>query len=152
MKQKIVFITALFGFVIALINCSKTHDWENLRIININKETAHATLISYPDETSVLTMKRGTSSNFTVLNGAWKFKWVPKHQKAPKNFHHEGYDDSQWDEIKVPSNWQLEGYHTPIYTNKKYPFNDKPNPPYIERDNPVGSYHQTCTPRRKGRL
>ena len=125
--------------------CGQNKDWENPQIIEINKEPAHATLVSYPDEISALTMKREKSSNIMMLNGAWKFRWVPKHQKAPKNFHRTGYEDSEWDEIRVPSNWQLEGYGTPIYSNKKYPFITEPNPPYIERDNPVGTYRKTFT-------
>ena len=143
MKQKVFFITVFFVQAILFIACSKNKDWENPQIIEIKKEPAHATLVSYPDEISALTMKREKSSNIMMLNGVWKFKWVSEHQKAPKKFHRAGYNDSEWDEIKVPCNWQLESYGTPIYSNKKYPFTGKPNPPYIERDNPVGTYRKT---------
>ena len=115
MKTRVFFIISLFIFVVIFLACGQNKDWENPQIIEINKEPAHATLVSYPDEISALTMKREKSSNIMMLNGAWKFRWVPKHQKAPKNFHRTGYEDSEWDEIRVPSNWQLEGYGTPIY-------------------------------------
>ena len=74
------------------------------------------------------------------LNGDWKFKWVETPSKAPADFYKEGYDASNWKTIKVPANWELNGYGTPIYVNVDNEFrpNEPPLAPTI--DNPVGCY------------
>ena len=74
------------------------------------------------------------------LNGDWKFQWVDSPSKAPADFYKEGYDASGWKTIKVPANWELNGYGTPIYVNVDNEF--RPNePPFAPTvDNPVGCY------------
>ena len=74
------------------------------------------------------------------LNGDWKFKWVDSPSKAPADFYKEGYDVSSWKTIKVPANWELNGYGTPVYVNVDNEF--RPNePPFAPTvDNPVGCY------------
>ena len=135
----------LITFIVinAFISCTNNHDWENPELININKESPHATLYSFSSDTGALSMKPEKSQNLKLLNGAWKFKWVSKCHETPEHFYETTYKDNKWDNIKVPSNWQLEGYGIPIYSNKKYPFIEKPNPPHIERDNPAGAYRKT---------
>jgi beta-galactosidase len=80
--------------------------------------------------------------NYLMLNGEWLFHHSLTPEKRPVDFYREDFDTVGWHNIAVPSNWQLNGYDYPIYTNWKYPFNpDKPNVP---RDfNPVGSYKKT---------
>ena len=56
------------------------------------------------------------------LNGIWKFKLAESPLEAPRGFESAGYDDSGWDDIPVPSNWELHGYGKPVYTNMLYPF------------------------------
>ena len=74
-----------------------------------------------------------------MLNGIWKFNHVMKPSDRPLDFYKNDYDVSQWDDIDVPSNWQMRGYDFPIYTNIIYPF--PKNAPYIpDNFNPVGSY------------
>ncbi len=74
------------------------------------------------------------------LNGDWKFQWVDSPSKAPVDFYKEGYNASGWKTIKVPANWELNGYGTPIYVNVDNEF--RPNePPFAPtKDNPVGCY------------
>jgi beta-galactosidase len=73
------------------------------------------------------------------LNGKWKFNFSPTPEAAPAGFYKEDYETSQWDLIDVPSNWELKGFGTAIYTNIVYPF--KVNPPFIaHQDNPTGCY------------
>ncbi|WP_293311578.1 glycoside hydrolase family 2 TIM barrel-domain containing protein [Pedobacter sp. UBA5917] len=122
--------------------------------IGINKEAAHATLMPYPDLKQALAANRHASTFSTSLNGMWKFNWVDWPQKRPVNFYKPSYDVSGWKEIKVPSNFQVEGYGTPYYSNFNYIFQkDFPRvmstPPerftaYKER-NPVGSYRRDFT-------
>lgn len=111
-------------------------EWEDETVNHINKEAPRA---------SVMPEASMTQS----LNGDWKFNFVMTPDKRPQDFYKVDYDVSDWKTIKVPSNWQLAGYGTPIYTNVPYPF--VANPPYVmgeppkdwpayEERNSVGSY------------
>ena len=74
------------------------------------------------------------------LNGDWKFNWVESPEKAPADFYKVDYDASNWKTIKVPANWELNGYGTPIYVNVDNEFRPN-NPPLAPtKDNPVGCY------------
>ena len=116
-------------------------DWENPEVIGINKLPYHATLN--------LPSKRAECGEITLLDGVWKFRWSAEPDSRPADFWKEGFDVSGWDDIKVPGNWQTQGFGKPIYTNIIYPFAmDRPKvtsePPadyysYGHRD-PVGSY------------
>src|SRR5690606_18522366 len=77
------------------------------------------------------------------LNGDWKFHFSPDTASVPSGFHRENFVVASWDNIDVPSCWEMRGYGTPIYTNVVYPF--PVNPPYIERENPVGIYVKEFT-------
>lgn len=127
---------------------------EDPRCIGINKEPAHATLMPYANLQEALKADRHKSSFYRTLNGSWKFNWVSWPQQRPVDFYKTSYDVSGWKDIKVPSNWQVEGYGTPYYSNFTYIFKkDFPHvmsePPknwtaYKER-NPVGSYRRNFT-------
>jgi len=126
-------------------------DWENPAVIGRNRQAAHCTLMPYSDINSAKKGRPQESEWFLSLNGRWKFKWVGRPEQKPVDFFRHDYDVSGWDEITVPSNWQLQGYGTPIYTNVPYPF--QPDPPRVttappenftnyENRNPVGSYRR----------
>ena len=115
-------------------------DWQNPEIININTEKPRASFIPYQNSNAALTGKRSNSDFYHSLNGNWKFKWVAEQSLLEESFHAKEYDDSGWDNIEVPSNWQLKGYGIPIYTNIKYPF--PADPPRIKKDNPAGAYRR----------
>jgi beta-galactosidase len=124
---------------------------ENPKLLGINKEPAHATLMPYASLAEALTAKRHDSSFCRSLNGAWKFHWVERPEQRPIDFYKPDYDVSAWKTIPVPSNWQVLGYGTPYYRNAGYILQkDWPRvmtePPktftaYKER-NPVGSYRR----------
>jgi beta-galactosidase len=117
-------------------------DWENPAIVGRNKEAPHATRMPFPDAETALTGDRAASPWHRSLNGAWKFSWSPNPGKRPVDFYRPDFDVAGWDEITVPSNWQLQGYGYPIYTNIRYPWGE-PDPPRVpEDDNPVGSYRR----------
>ncbi|HUT28810.1 MAG TPA: glycoside hydrolase family 2 TIM barrel-domain containing protein [Sedimentisphaerales bacterium] len=126
-------------------------DWEDPAVIGRNREAAHCTLMPYSDISSAKKGRPQESPWFMSLNGMWKFKWVGRPEQRPVEFFKGEYDVSGWDEITVPSNWQLQGYGTPIYSNVPYPFQADPprvtsTPPenftnYKNRD-PVGSYRR----------
>ena len=114
-------------------------DWENPQMFNLNREEPNATMISYPDELSALEDNKANSPNCLSLDGIWKFNYVDSPDKRPYWFFKDDYDVRDWDDIEVPSNWQMKGYDVPIYVNITYPF--KNDPPNIPHDwNPVGSY------------
>lgn len=134
-------------------------EWENELIFGVNKEPGHNTYIPYPSVESLKADKyfekpweTPNSDYYLSLNGNWKFHWVKQPSERPVNFYKTNYDVSSWKEIPVPSNWEMHGYGTPIYTNITYPF--KNNPPLIQPQkgytnetevNPVGSYRRDFT-------
>ncbi len=118
--------------------------WENSQIHRINSEPAISTFYHFDNYTDALYNDLKNSPYHLYLNGRWKFNWVRKPADRPINFYKPEFDVSQWDEIDVPANWELQGYGIPIYTDVEYPFPS--NPPYIPHDyNPVGSYRKTFT-------
>ena len=119
----------------------KIPDWENLAVLSKNREAPHCTLVPYNNLEGVIQGRPEESPFYLSLNGTWKFNWVRKPAERPEHFYQEDFDISAWDEIKVPGNWELQGFGVPIYTDTEYPF--PANPPHIPHDyNPVGSYRR----------
>lgn len=135
------------------------NDWEDETIYAVNKEPGHATYVPFPSVESLKSSpdyrkawERPNSSRYQLLNGNWKFNWVKQPSERPVDFYKPGYDVSDWKEIPVPSNWEMHGYGTAIYTNVTYPHRNLP--PYIrprqgytivDEPNPVGSYRRDFT-------
>jgi len=120
------------------------NEWENPEVVDRNKEDGRSFFILYQDEASAKVNTPEKSSLYKSLNGTWKFDIVKKPSERPLDFYKTDLQDENWDEIPVPSNWELEGYDIPIYTNITYPF--PKNPPYIdEAYNPLGSYRKSFT-------
>ena len=102
--------------------------WNDVNVYEINR--------LYP-RTNVIPSGEGWRQ---CLNGDWKFYWVDSPTKAPEDFYKVDYDVSQWNTIKVPANWELNGYGIPIYVNVDNEFRPN-NPPYAPtKENPVGCY------------
>ena len=117
-------------------------DWENPEMFSQNKEDPHVTLISFTDEESALLAENANSPNYISLDGIWKFNLVKSPDQRPCWFFKDDFDTRSWDDIEVPSNWEMKGYDVPIYVNITYPH--KKDPPYIQDDyNPVGSYKRS---------
>ena len=120
-------------------------DWENPGLFEINRVKAHADFIPYAEARQMLAGIKDDSPYFMSLNGTWKFHWVRSPDERPRYFFKEDYDVRKWDEIDVPSNWEMCGYGIPIYIDEGYPF--EKNPPFIHHDdNPVGSYRRDFIP------
>lgn len=141
MKMKTAWVSVLSGMMFSLCACGGEvlNDWENPAVTQINKEPRHATLMPF-ESMEQASLDKTASPYFKSLNGTWKFKWVKTPEQRPLDFFEPDFDAAAWDEIDVPSCWQMRGYGTPIYTNIEYPF--KKNPPFIggENGNSVGSY------------
>jgi beta-galactosidase len=111
----------------------------NPEVHRVNTLPPHATLHHSDKIDEVLLKNPHDFSTIKYLNGTWQFHWVRKPADRPKEFYSPAYNDSAWDSIEVPSNWELKGYGVPIYTDVEYPF--PCDPPNIPEDyNPVGSY------------
>ena len=118
----------------------KTNDWENQKVLEKNRLKSRAYFIPYPDVDTALTFQRETSERIRMLNGKWKFYYASSPLEVPQGFYSEDYNVDDWDEIRVPSNWQMEGYGHPHYTNVMYPF--PVDPPKVPSENPTGSYRR----------
>ena len=153
-------------FTISLITCAMlAHaqdgtEWDNPNISNVNKETAHTVSIPYGNVDQVKGNDMSQSPYYIDLDGTWKFKWVGNPNNAPKNVFAPDYNDTAWDNISVPSSWQVYGIHNgknwdkPLYCNVQYPFSYDRNTYSIMAErpgwfsynssmpNPVGTYRR----------
>ena len=96
------------------------YNWENSEIFKINKEDGHVIAIPYDDIQSAVQKK---NSPFKMsLNGMWKFHWQRGIKKGlPAGFYEDGFNPKDWDDIEVPSIWQLKGYGVPVYYASTFP-------------------------------
>lgn len=147
-------LSVLFALTAAAF--SQSPDWENQAVFRINKEAPRATSMPFPDRESALSKKRLESPWCQMLNGTWKFHYAGHPDARPADFFKPDFDVSGWKEIPVPSNWQMQGYGVPVYTNSEYPFAADPprvmgEPPAhftnfpADQRNPVGSYRRNFT-------
>ena len=143
-RSRIVLVFLAFCLIFFLASEAspeKLNDWENPLVVGRNKEAPHVPALSFSDMKSALKGSPQATPYYKSLNGQWKFHWVGKPSDRPLDFYKPDYDVSAWDEIPVPSCWEMHGYGIPIYTNVTYPF--PANPPSIPHDyNPVGSYRR----------
>lgn len=113
-------------------------DWENPSLVHRNRLPARAYADAYPDRGTILS---GQSSPWRrTLNGRWQFHFATSPAEAPAGFEREDFDTNKWNDIPVPSNWQMLGYGRPHYTNVMYPF--PVDPPRVPTENPTGSYRR----------
>ena len=119
---------------------SPVNDWEDPQVVGRNKEPGRAVSVPYADEASALVGDRAESPNFALLNGDWHFRWCATPDDVPVAFHETDYDDADWATIPVPSNWQLHGHGTPMYTNVQYHFRSDGLPRVPADQNEVGCY------------
>ena len=142
MKKQIlfyVFLTIPFHFL-----SSQHPDWENPAVFQRNQVEPHTTLMPYNDLEQALLADRKNSPNHLSLNGTWDFHWSGTPVESPEGFYRHDFDRSGWDEISVPSNWQMEGFGYPLFRNIGLPFPDDP-PRVPDGFNPVGSYYRSFT-------
>lgn len=136
-------------------------DWENHHVTQINRRLSHSPWGAYESAEQALACNRELSANVLLLDGRWKFHMASCPEAVPQGFWEVGFDTSAWHEIRVPGNWETQGYGHPVYTNYIYPFSlekeepylRKPtvsggevaekfrmNPPFVPKDNLTGCY------------
>lgn len=122
-------------------------EWNNNPdVFQVNRMDAHATLMPYRTVMQALSGDRASSDWYRSLNGDWRFHWSDNPGNRVRDFQADGFDDSKWDTIEVPSHWQLKGYDYPQYTNIVYPWTgheDIKAPFAPTKYNPVGQYART---------
>lgn len=114
------------------------HYYENLHILHENTMPDRNYYIPAEKAYSTPLDARDHSDRVQFLNGTWKFRYYDSIYKLQDEFYSEGYDVSGFDDIPVPSVWQIHGYDYHQYTNVRYPFAF--DPPYVPKDNPCGAY------------
>ncbi|MDG5801054.1 glycoside hydrolase family 2 TIM barrel-domain containing protein [Marinilabiliaceae bacterium ANBcel2] len=126
----------------------------NPSLLSINMEPARSTFISFNDSLSALSNDYNNSSHYKSLNGEWDFYFTDDPADIPNDFIDNDFCKKDWDKIKVPGNWEVQGFGVPIYVNIPYefvsknnpPYMDEPDPPYVPYDfNPVGIYRREFT-------
>lgn len=140
-KLEVLFVVMLL-FCIGTTTAQKP-DWQNQYVFGVNKLKPHVNIVPFGSKVAAEKQPFEVSPWYRSLNGRWKFHYSPTVESRPENFYKKEFDVSSWDNMMVPSNWEVEGYGTPIYVNTRYPFDADPEPPYIKVDNPVGSYKTT---------
>ncbi len=116
-------------------------DWENPAVFARGKMPASATHFPYESLAAATAGDITKSSRYLSLDGQWKFAFSPSSDAVPAGFERPDYDVAAWKSIKVPADWQTEGYDQPRYNNITYPF--PANRPLIPHaTNPVGSYRR----------
>lgn len=119
-------------------------DWENPAIFENGQNLPHAFHIPFSSKVEALKNEKSKNENFQLLNGQWKFMWMKTPEQVPEGFWKPDFDVKSWDEIKVPSNWQMEGFGHPKFRNVALSFeSDPPNIP--DYYNPTGCYKRKFT-------
>ncbi len=137
MKYKI--LLGIFVFLCTVKNyAQEKNDWENPAVIGINKLQPRATMYSFANEGSALLGDNTKSSRVVSLNGDWSFNFSNSIEEAPSDFLSTSFKD--WKTIKVPMNWEMQGYGKRIYTNQRHSWLHQDWPKISPVKNPVGIY------------
>lgn len=115
--------------------------YEDLSVLHENTMPARAYFIPASKRMDNLVEHREESDRMQLLNGTWKFQYFNSIYDVQEPFFEKDYDTENFDEIQVPSVWQMAGYDTHQYTNIRYPFPF--DPPYVPQDIPCGTYVHT---------
>ncbi|HCX24265.1 MAG TPA: beta-galactosidase, partial [Cytophagales bacterium] len=107
--MKKVFIVLFGGLLFSNIN-AQNNEWEDPTIYERNKFQGHVDFIAYENDQQARVDDFSESPYFLSLNGTWKFDLVNTPAERPTDFYEVDLDDSKWSDIKVPSNWELEGF------------------------------------------
>jgi beta-galactosidase len=142
--KKISFISFLLIVLYVVPAMGQAEDrpaWDNPAVLQINREKPHSTMMVFSSKEQASVMHPERSQWHFSLNGRWQFDWSKNPSRKPDDFYQTGFDAAGWDHIDVPSNWEVEGFGTPVYSNVPYPYNTSELRTPKEW-NPVGSYRK----------
>ena len=113
--------------------------WQDMQATSVNAETKRTEVIYYANREDALKKGFRESENYVSLNGIWDFKYFEDYNSLT-------LEPASWDRIKVPGNWEIQGYGYAYYTNIQYDFCPvNPQPPVLPESFPAGVYHRTFT-------
>ncbi|WP_273004882.1 glycoside hydrolase family 2 TIM barrel-domain containing protein, partial [Leeuwenhoekiella blandensis] len=122
-----------------ILKAQELPEWQNLSVVTQNTESPRSTFYVYDSEEEAVENEYYKSENLLLLNGTWKFNLSDTPEQRPKAFYNSDFNTSDWDDIKVPGDWQMQGYDFPLYVSAGY--THRINPPFVDTIyNPVGSY------------
>ena len=146
-------MTTLFKFLISAAVCAystqvlhaedtKLPYWKDIQTVAVNKEYPRTAFMTYDNRNQALTGEYENSPYYKLLNGTWNFYYADTYKDLPANIEQPDANIA-WKEIKVPGNWEVQGYGVAIYTNHGYEFKPRnPQPPQLPEANPVGVYQR----------
>ena len=124
-------------------------EWHDLQVNEINRLPLHTLHFAYdPNDfagTGAEYLDKKKSMNYLSLDGTWKFNWVANADERPTDFYKTDLDDSKWNNIQMPGNWEMLGYGQPEYVNVGFAWRghfDQQPPAVPTKDNHVGSYRR----------
>lgn len=116
--------------------------WKDIQTVAVNKEYPRTAFMTYDNRDQALTGEYENSPYYKLLNGTWNFYYADTYKDLPANIEQPDANIA-WKEIKVPGNWEVQGYGVAIYTNHGYEFKPRnPQPPQLPEANPVGVYQR----------
>ena len=134
-----LFFLLISVFVFPTLAISQGNEWNDPSVNEVHALPGHTSFIYYSDDQSAIKNVPAASPFYKSLDGTWKFSWCRKPSDRSVDFYKVGFDASKWPEIKVPGEWQLQGFDVPIDVNNGFGFENRfPKAP--ENFNPVGSY------------
>ena len=124
-------------------------EWHDLQVNEINRLPLHTLHFAYdPNDfagTGAEYLDKKKSMNYLSLDGTWKFNWVANADERPTDFYKTDLDDSKWNNIQMPGNWEMLGYGQPEYVNVGFGWRghfDQQPPAVPTKDNHVGTYRR----------
>ncbi|WP_448635984.1 hypothetical protein [Pedobacter panaciterrae] len=106
----------------AVIGQQLPSELQTPEVVSVNRMPMRASAFAFENKNLASKREKEKSDYFLTLNGQWKFNWVQDPHKRPDDFFKTDFDDSKWDNFKVPANWETNGYGLPIYVNQPYEF------------------------------
>lgn len=140
-----LFLTLIFvNFNLAQEVAFLSDDWENPAVFEKAQNLPHAFHVPFSSKEKALKNDFEKCGNYKLLNGQWKFKWAETPESIPENFWQADFDTKDWDNIEVPSNWQMEGFGHANFRNVALVFESDP-PRIPDYYNPTGCYKRKFT-------
>lgn len=117
--------------------------WRDVQTVSVGKQPARAAFMTYDSRDDALSGRYERSPYYLSLNGVWKFRYADTPDELPDDIVAAATDDRSWADIRVPGNWERQGFGTAIYTNHKFEFCTwRPQPPLLPDATPVGVYRR----------
>lgn len=140
-------MTCLAGFTqTAYADNTTLPYWKDIQTVSVNREAPRSAFMTYADKAQAATGNYEKSPYYQLLNGTWKFYFTESYTQLPANITDPTVSTADWKDIKVPGNWEMQGFGTAIYTNHGYEFQPRnPQPPQLPEQTPVGVYRRDIT-------